>query len=157
MLTSRGPVRWLPLVVAAILPITACTWSHPLAITSLAPKVTVCDLYKNAKAMSGRSVRLVAIYTTDRVENSTLTDSHCSKIWITPYDATTNVDRRSLRKFDDAVQGNLSDSGLRVLYVDLIGKYILNSKKSQYGEFYIEKVIQFERLNNMNPWSRQLK
>lgn len=122
----------------------------------LAPKATVCSLYSHAKELNGNLVRLSGIYTTDRFENTTITDSHCPNVWIAPYDATS-VDSESLKRFNDAVAGELSDSSLRVFSAEFMGKYVWRPNEKPHGAIYIEKVLSFKRLHDVDPWKQQAK
>lgn len=134
------------------LSLVACAQERANQVVVPVLNVTVCSLYSHAEQMNGNRVRLSGVYTTDRIENTTITDPHCPKEWILSYDATTGVDRGSLRRFDDAVAGKLSDSSLRVFAVTLLGKFVWRQNKNPHGAFYIQKVTQFKRLHNVNPW-----
>jgi hypothetical protein len=141
--------------LVAISSLVACAQGRANQGVAPVRDVTVCSLYGHGEQMSGNLVRLSGIYTTDRMENTTITDPHCSKVWILPYDAISNVDRDNLKRFDDAVAGKLSDSSLRVFAVTLLGKFVWRQNKNPHGAFYIQKVTQFKRLHNVNPWKQR--
>ena len=121
-----------------------------------AQSVTVCYVHSHAKELNGRRIRLSGVYTTDRLENASITDPHCPKVWVAPYDSS-DVDAESMKRFDDAVAGDLADSSLRVFSVEFVGKYIWRPKDRQHNTFYIEKVLSFKRLHNVDPWKQQSK
>lgn len=156
MLTYLGkPACYAFIGLVAISSLVACAQDRANQGGAPVRNVTVCSLYDHAEQMSGNLVRLSGIYTTDQMENTTITDPHCPKVWILPYDAISNVDRDNLKRFDDAVAGKLSDSSLRVFAVTLLGKFVWRQNKNPHGTFYIQKVTQFKRLHNVNPWKQR--
>jgi hypothetical protein len=116
---------------------------------------SICFIHNNHSKMNGKIVYISAIYTTDLIENSTLTGFNCKNVKFAPYDAETNVNKESMKNFDVAVRGDLSDSSLRVFYVRLIGKYIWEPHVKPNDRIYIMEVKYFKRLQSVNPWRRK--
>lgn len=140
--------------LAVILLLVACAQNRANQAIAPVRDVTVCSLYSHAEQVSGKQVRLSGIYTTDRIENTTITDQHCQKMWILPLDAASKVDSDSLKRFDDAVAGTLSDSSVRVFYIKVLGKFVWRENKKPHGAIYLEKVLHYKRLYNVDPWKQ---
>jgi hypothetical protein len=108
---------------------------------------SICKLSEGGRRLSGAHVRVTAIYSSDLLERSTITDDDCPSVILVPYDAPdAKLDSASMRRFNNALQGELSDRSLRKYLVDVSGKYVWRENEIPHGAIYIEKVWSFKRL-----------
>ncbi|MDY4282971.1 hypothetical protein [Xanthomonas sp. LF06-19] len=107
---------------------------------------SICELTQRGKEAGGAQVRVRAIFTSDLLERSVITDPKCPSVVVIPFDAEeSKLDVESIRRFDAAVAGKLSDHTIRVFSVDVSGTYVWRGDEQPAGALYIEKVWYFKR------------
>jgi hypothetical protein len=119
--------------------LAACAQAEPVVSTS------VCELANVGQSISGRRVHLVAVYTTDLLEHSSLNDPRCPKKFLEPFDPKSLSDP-TVAAFDKAVIGNPADLRLRQFKIDTTGRFESALQNGSSGRFYIEKIWSFKRL-----------
>lgn len=129
-------------------PIAMATELRPMSGHSGAAISSICELTQRGKEASGAQVRVRAIFTSDLLERSVITDPKCPSVVVIPFDAEeSKLDVESIRRFDVAVAGKLSDRAIRVFSVDVSGIYVWRGGEKPAGSIYIEKVWCFKRRN----------
>lgn len=108
---------------------------------------SICELQQHRDKSSGVRVRLTAIYSSDLLERSTLSDDRCPMVIMVPFDAPKrNQDLSSMRLFNKALEGGgISDRSLRIFEVDISGKYVWRKNEQIHGAIYIEKIWSFSK------------
>lgn len=110
---------------------------------------SICDLAKQRGTANGMHVRVKALFSTDLLERSFITDPQCPEVVVAPFDAAKpELDTKSMKRFDRAVRGRLSDSSARVFSFNISGKYIWRMDETKSGAIYIEKVWSFKRIHD---------
>lgn len=135
--------RALSAVVTVSLACSCFTQSTPMRET------TVCELAQSGEVMNGHSVHLRAIYITDLRHGTILKDRQCKSVSLSVLDAEEPVDA-SLKKFDEAVEGEIGDLDLRIFLIDASGVFVQPSPGTR-GAFQVEKIWDFRRLRG-NDW-----
>ena len=107
-------------VGAALLILAA---SHASA-TPVDKAISICDLAAAAKDLDGTSVRVKAVFETDQLEFSGLSDSRCPGVHMSLEFAVDSAHRhRSITNFERAVFGDIGDLRLRRLEVEFSGTF----------------------------------
>ncbi|MBB5877738.1 hypothetical protein [Xanthomonas sp. 3498] len=126
--------------------IAAASELEPLPGHSGVDISSICELAQRGKRISGAQVRVRAIFTSDLLERSVITDPKCPSVVVIPFDAEeSKLDMESMQRFDAAVAGELSDHTIRVFSVDVSGTYVWRGDEQPAGAIYIEKVWCFKR------------
>lgn len=109
-----------------------------------APAVTsLCELAANPEKWRGRTVRLRAIYVTDRMHSSILEDRRCPSIWF-EVRHSKNFDRASLASFRRAVF-DIRKPTTPDMMVDIEGRVSFKkTAKTARGTITIRKLFDFD-------------
>jgi hypothetical protein len=118
---------------------------------------SICDLAANAKSLQNTEVRVKAIYMTDQLEFSGLTDPTCPGLVMDlSFDtASLRKKQRSVKAFDLAIQGDASDLRLRKFEVEFTGTFrwdfdtkareTHNGLETPRGNFDLKRIWTFAR------------
>jgi hypothetical protein len=114
-------------------------------------RTSVCELAKAGDRMNGHQVRLVAVYTTDLLEHSSLDDRRCPKQYLEPDWTMLQKNARhdpSLNAFDKALYGRAPDyRELTQFSIDVSGKFVWEAGDKPHGTLIFEKIWSFKRLH----------
>ena len=135
------------IVGAASLAILVTTPAHAAAEKTV--RTSICALAQHGRELNGRRVRLTATYVTDLQEYTSLTDPHCPKVHVAPYDAESPDE--SVERFDKAVKGRMEDLSARRFVVELSGRFTWKGHDEPYGSMTIDRVWSFHRTGGGSP------
>jgi hypothetical protein len=124
--------------VLAILLLATLSSHAPAAVPT-----TVCKIATSPALYAGKEITLSTTFITDLLESSSLIDSRCPGVVIAPYD-TDGEKHPSVRAFDVAVSGKLTDHRSRVFSVVAVGRFDLD-RSERVGRFTIRRIVSFKR------------
>ena len=108
---------------------------------------SLCDIGKSSVPMNGFAVRVRAIYVTDLKHKTILKDRRCVDVVFSVVVDSQVMTDPSVARFDQAVEGVLTDQELRVFAVDLSGIVNWRDRESGHPTFVIRKVSSYRRLH----------
>jgi hypothetical protein len=95
-----------------------------LSVASEGNVLSICDLTRDPMALNGATVRVKAIYATDRFEFSGLTDDRCPAVVISLYDAVDPPKKhRSVIAFDRAVAEEKMLGKMQLFEIEFSGTF----------------------------------
>lgn len=109
-------------------------------------EATICGLAGSVARTAGQSVRLRAIYVADLKHGALLKDRQCKSVSVTVIDADGQPVDSSVKKFDEAVWGEVDDLRLRIFRVDVSGVFVAQRSDASLGTFTIQRVWDYKRL-----------
>jgi hypothetical protein len=85
---------------------------------------SICDLARDASLLNNTTVRVKAVFETDLLEMSGLSDARCPGVHMALEDPPASVKKhRSLEAFDKAVYGDVRDLRLRRFEIEFTGTF----------------------------------
>lgn len=111
-------------------------------------RTSVCELARAGQRISGRSVRMTAVYVTDLLERSVLKDHRCPMAHIEPdWSLQKNpIHDPSLDEFDKALYARPDEAQPTQFLIDVSGKFVWQSGENPHGSLIFDKVWSFKRV-----------
>jgi hypothetical protein len=117
---------------------------------------SVCDLARDAPVLNGQSVRVLAVYETDLLEFSGLSDANCPGVVMDLDEPRAPLKRhRSIEAFDRAVTGEVTDVRLRRFEIEFTGTFhwdsssgpreLQNGLEAPRGSIEVRRIWTFAR------------
>jgi hypothetical protein len=108
---------------------------------------SICSLVEKGLEMNNHSVRLKAIFFTDSLEYSNLSDTRCPNAVLIPYYTKSRRHDSGLDAFDSAIDQNGGLPGAVRFSVDVSGTFVWHLEENPHGTIIIEKIWSFKQLH----------